>query len=64
VKSFHFRAYNSLVERALEWRMVSTTSVERPELMSWAPSEAKATVYTTLDGGEESCLSSERVSPS
>jgi len=26
------------VEGALEWRMVSTTSVERPKLMSWVPS--------------------------
>ncbi len=32
--------------------MVSTTSVERPESMSWAPSEAKPTVSTVLVGGE------------
>ncbi len=32
--------------------MVSTTSVERPESMSWAPSEAKPTVSAVLDGGE------------
>ncbi len=36
----------------MEWRMVSTTSVERPESMSWAPSEAKPTVSTVLVGGE------------
>ncbi len=38
--------------------MVSTTSVERPESMSWAPSEAKPTVYTVLVGVEISipCL--------
>ncbi len=39
-------------EGALECRMVSTTSVERPESMSWAPSEAKPTVSTVLVGGE------------
>ncbi len=32
--------------------MVSTTSVERPESMSWAPSEVKPTVSIVLDGGE------------
>ncbi len=32
--------------------MVSTTSVERPEFMSWAPSEAKPTFSIVLDGGE------------
>ncbi len=32
--------------------MVSTISVERPESISWAPSEAKPTVSTGLDGGE------------
>ncbi len=40
------------MEGALEWRMVSTTSVERPESMSWAPSEVKPTVSIVLDGGE------------
>ncbi len=30
----------------------TTTSVERPECMSWAPSEAKPTVSTVLVGGE------------
>jgi len=40
VKGFHFRAYNFPVDRALEWRMVSTTSVERPKLMRWALSES------------------------
>ncbi|XDV50718.1 hypothetical protein PO909_019734 [Leuciscus waleckii] len=40
--------------------MVSTTSVERPELMSWVPSEAKPTVSTVLGGGEGSTLSPER----
>ncbi len=34
---------------ALEWRMVSTTSVES---MGWAPTEAKPTVSIVLDGGE------------
>ena len=29
--------------------MVSTTSVERPESMSWAPSEAEPTVSITPD---------------
>ncbi len=52
VKTFHFKAYIFLVEGALKWRMVSTTSVERPESMSWAPSEAKPTVSTVLVGGE------------
>ncbi len=32
--------------------MVSTTSVEIPEFMSWAPSKAKPTVSIVLDGGE------------
>ncbi len=40
MKTLHFKAYSFLVEGALEWRMVSTTSVEKPESMSWAPSEA------------------------
>ncbi len=31
--------------------MVSTTSVERPESMSWAPTEVKPTVSTVLVGG-------------
>ncbi len=39
-------------EGALECRMVSTTSVERPESMSWASSEAKPTVSTVLVGGK------------
>ncbi len=34
---------------ALEWRMVSTTSVES---MGWAPTEAKPTVSIVLNGGE------------
>jgi len=42
------------VEGALEWRMVSTTSVERPKLMSWVPSEAKPNVSTILGGGKGS----------
>ncbi len=52
VKTLHFKAYSFLVEEALEWRMVSTTSVEKPESVSWAPSEAKPTVSTVLVGGE------------
>lgn len=40
------------MEEALEWSMVSITSVERPESMSWAPSEATPIAYTTLGGGE------------
>ncbi len=32
--------------------MVSTTSVERPESMSWAPSEARPTVSTVVVGGK------------
>ncbi len=39
-------------EEALECRMVSTNSVERPESMSWGPPEAKPTVSTVLVGGE------------
>ncbi len=38
------------MEGALECRMVSTTSVERPESISWAPSEARSAVSTVLDG--------------
>jgi len=34
--------------------MVSTSSVERPELMSWTPSEAKPKVSTILGGFEGS----------
>jgi hypothetical protein len=33
-------AYGFLVEGALDWRMVSTTSVDRPEAKSCAPSGA------------------------
>ncbi len=33
----HFKKYSFLMEGALDWRMVSATSVERPELMSCAP---------------------------
>ncbi len=36
--------------------MVSITSVEGPESMSGAPSEAKPTVSTVLVGGEISSL--------
>ncbi len=39
-------------EGALECKVVSTTSVERPESMSWAFSEAKPKVSTVLVGGE------------
>ncbi len=34
----HFKEYSFLMEGALDWSMVSATSVERPELMSCAPS--------------------------
>ncbi len=52
VKTLYFKAYIFPVEGALECRRVSTTSVERPESISRAPSEAKSTVSTVLDGGE------------
>ncbi len=37
-ESFHFKVYSFFVEGALGWRMVSTTSVERPEATRCAPS--------------------------
>ncbi len=43
VKSLHFRAYCFLIEGALDWRMVSTTFVERPEAMSCTSSGATPT---------------------
>ncbi len=48
----YFRRESDPIEGALECRMVSTTSVERPESMSRAHSEAKSTVSTVLVGGE------------
>ncbi len=53
VKNFHFRVYTFLVEGALDWRMVSTTSAGRPEAMSCAPSGATPTFSITPGGGAE-----------
>ncbi len=49
--TIHFKD-SYLVEGALDWSKVSTTSVERPEAMSCAPSGATPTVSTTPHGGE------------
>jgi len=64
VNNLHLKAYNFLVDRALKWRMVSTTSLERPEHMSWVLSEAKPTVSTVLGGKERLTHSPERQGPS
>ncbi len=58
------RAYSFLIEGALDWRMVSATSVERLEAMSYAPSGATPTAYTTLSRGERSCPLPVRGDPS
>ncbi len=63
VKSCHLAAYDFLVEGALDWRMVSTTSIERPDAMRCAPSEATPTASTTLGGGERWCPLPERGDP-
>ena len=39
--------FSLLVEGALDWSMVSMTSDERPESMSWARSEAEPTISKT-----------------
>ncbi len=49
--TIHFKD-SYLVEGVLDWSKVSTTSVERPEAMSCAPSGATPTVSTTPHGGE------------
>ncbi len=55
MNSCHLAVYDFLVEGALDWRMVSTTSVERPDAMSCVPSGATPTASTTLGGGEKWC---------
>ncbi|KAI5619658.1 junctional adhesion molecule-like isoform X2 [Silurus asotus] len=42
----HLVMYDLLMERALEWRIVSTTSAERPAATNSAPSGATATAST------------------
>ncbi len=49
---------------ALDWKMVSTTSVERPEAMSCAPSGPKPTASTTPSRGERTCPPPVRGKPS
>ncbi len=46
IESFHFKAYSFLVEGALGWRTISTTSVERPEAMRFAPLEVMSITST------------------
>ncbi len=48
----HFKEYTFLLKGALDWRMITANSVERPELMSCAPSGATSTVPKTLGGGK------------
>ncbi|KAL0185520.1 hypothetical protein M9458_017190, partial [Cirrhinus mrigala] len=64
LKSLHFQAYSFLIEGALDWRMVSTTSVERPEATRCAPSGATPTASTTPGGDTESCHPFVRGDPS
>ncbi|KAI5621402.1 caspase recruitment domain-containing protein 8 isoform X3 [Silurus asotus] len=45
----HLAAYDLLMEAALEWRMVSTTMVERPE--PWNCALSGSTASTNLSGG-------------
>ncbi len=54
----------SSLRGALDWRMVSNTSVEGPEAMSCAPSGATPTATTTPGGGEVSYPPSVRGDPS
>jgi len=51
----HFNVNSLLVKGALEWKMVSKTSAERPDSMSQAPSEARLIVSTTPVESEISC---------
>uniref|UniRef100_A0A672R0S2 Mitogen-activated protein kinase kinase kinase n=1 Tax=Sinocyclocheilus grahami TaxID=75366 RepID=A0A672R0S2_SINGR len=60
-KSFHFTSF--LVAGALDWSIGSTTSVERPDARSCAPSGATPTTSITLGGGEEWCPPPERGGP-
>ncbi len=62
--SLNFRAYSFLIEGALDWRIVSATSVERPKAMSCAPSGVTPTASTTPSRGERSCLLTVRGDPS
>lgn len=64
LKTFQFRPYSLHLEGALVWSMVSTTSVERPKSVSWAPSEAMPVVSITPGGGEEESPLLEREGPS
>ncbi len=52
MKSCHLAAYDFLVAGALDCRMVSTTSVDRPDDMRCAPSGATPTASTTLGEGD------------
>ncbi len=63
VKDLHFRAYSFFVEGTLDWRMVSTTSVERPKAMSCAPSGATPTVSTTSGGKDHALRLWEEIPP-
>ncbi len=62
MNTIHFKD-SFLVEGALDWRMVSTTSVERRDAMSCAPSGATPTASTTPGGGERWCTPPVRGDP-